>query len=196
MRKQWVFALLMMAPGVVFAQGEAVVSGDTDHAKVLRTLGIQGIASAQIAAPGGGNFQTDILGIRYWFSDRIGLEAGFGIALANANNNTAVGFGFGGGVPIMLTVHKHITTFIEPYADFFIYSPGGNADTAFLMHLRGDIGFEWQLGFLETHTLGLIFKVGPGLQIFSRGNTAVGFATSGSSAVGTLSAAGGLVFYL
>ena len=62
------------------------------------------------------------------------------------------------------------------------------------MDLRGDIGFEWQLGMLETHTLGLIFKVGPGLRIISQNGTSVAFGTTGQSAVGTLSASGGLVW--
>ena len=178
----------------------------SDHEEVVGSLGFQ--ISATFGAPVGAMGATGPIpgvtnvGLRYWFNDKIGLDAGFGIAVGNDGNNTGVGFGIDAGVPIAIGIYKHITTFFEPTLAFFLIKSPTDADPIIDFNVAGSLGFEWQLGWIEASRISLTLRVGAGLNVFNNGtNTVVNFGTGiapvgGSSVEGLFSSTFALTFYL
>jgi len=177
----------------------------TDHEEVVGSLGFQIAATFPGAGPIPG---VTNVGMRYWFNDKIGLDAGFGIAVGNDGNATGVGFGLDAGVPIAIGVYKHITTFFEPTLAFFLIKSPTDADPTIFFNVAGSLGFEWQLGWVEASRVSLTLRVGAGLNVVNTpgamgggSTTTVVFGTglapgNGSSVEGLFSNTFALTFYL
>jgi hypothetical protein len=174
----------------------------SDHEEVIGSLGFQIAATfgapVPVMGPAGPIPGVTNVGLRYWFNDKIGLDAGFGVAVGNDGNNTGVGFGINAGVPIAIGIYKHITTFFEPTIVFFLIKSPTDADPLINFNVAGNLGFEWQLGWIEASRISLTLRLGAGLNVLNNGNnTVVLFGTGGGSSVENLfSSTFALTFYL
>jgi hypothetical protein len=181
----------------------------TDHEEVIQNIGFQVAFSAvnPMGAPAGANpLGVTNVGVRYWFNEKIGLDAGLGVTLVhlapdNGDGDTAIAFGLNAGVPIAIGIYKHITTFFSPDLAFYLFKPSSDADTAIRFDLAGSVGFEWQLGWVEASRISLTLKMGAGLDVQTKAlggmNTVVSFGTGGGSSVeGLFSSSLALTFYL
>jgi hypothetical protein len=177
----------------------------TDHEEIIGSLGFQIAATFPGAGPVPG---ITNVGMRYWFNDKIALDAGFGVTVGNDGNNTGVGFGLDAGVPIAIGVYKHITTFFEPTLAFFLLKSPTDADPVIDFNVAGSLGFEWQLGWVEASRISLTLRIGAGLNVVNApgpmggaSNTTVVFGTglapvNGSSVENLFSSTFALTFYL
>ncbi|HJZ85633.1 MAG TPA: hypothetical protein VKN99_10710 [Polyangia bacterium] len=192
-------------PPQVTRAPKVAAAAASDHEEVIGSLGFQISVGATQAGMAG--FGVTNVGIRYWFNDKIALDAGLGITLIHlapdmGDSDTAIGFGINAGVPIAIGIYKHITTFFSPDIDFFLFKPGSNADTAIRFDVAGSMGFEWQLGWVEASRISLTLKLGAGLDVTTKdpqamGGTVVRFATGGGSSLeGLFSTSLALTFYL
>jgi len=226
-RFAFVLALITMtaaiaAPGIASAQTEpeqpappppppppadvphaAAPLGPSDHQEVIGAVGLEISRSISVIQP------TDVtpvggvtnVGIRYWFNEKMGVDAGLGLSIAHTsdgNSATGIGFGLNAGVPIALGIYRHITTFFEPSMDFFLIKVNTDVDTFFSFDLLGSLGFEWQLGWVEASRIALLLRLGAGINLNSDGaTTRVSFATGGGSSVeGLFNTTLALAFYL
>lgn len=105
--------------------------GDTDHAAVVGSIGVGLLGMAEVPLGGAGYPGTGaaltapVLGARYWFSERIGAEAGLGFSFtggsvtvtgaSDADNDSSRAFAFHAGAPISLASGKHYNLIAVPY---------------------------------------------------------------------------------
>jgi len=180
-----------------------VALGPSDHQEVMGAIGLQ-IARSFALAPAGTDVVTGVtnVGVRYWFNEKLGVDAGLGLAISHVSDGgsaTGIGFGLNAGVPMAIGIYKHITTFFEPSLDFFlIKSNTDNNNTLFDFDVLGSLGFEWQLGWVEASRISLILRLGAGINLISDGTTTqITFATGGGSSVeGLFNTTLALAFYL
>jgi hypothetical protein len=167
-------------------------AGHSDHESVVHSfsLGLLGLAELPIGvadpvnAPGGSRAVPDtltapVIGTRFWFTPRFGIEAGFGLNLRNGtikrgdNENDgakALAFAATLGVPISLVYGKHYNVLVIPNFGFGTSSAtdtrhtAEDADdvfgkgTAFEAGLKG--GVEAQLGAVGLPGLALQLTLG------------------------------------
>ncbi len=169
-------------------ESESEKKGDSDHEAVVGSIGIGLLGLAEIpvgvADPiGGGSARrtasspmtAPVLGFRYWFGPRIGIEAGVGFSfsggvikvtnLPDADNATTRAYAFHGGLPLSLTFGKHYNLLAVPYFGVGISSATdtrgttGSADDIFGkgMLVEGGLkmGVEVQLGGIGLEGLAL-----------------------------------------
>ena len=162
--------------------------GDSDHEAIVGSIGIGLLGMAEVPVGvsdpigGGGARRTTssplnapVLGARYWFSRRFGLEAGVGFSfsggtikvtnLDDADNATTRAYAFHAGLPLSLSSGKHYNLLAVPYAGLGISSATdtrgttGSADDIFGegMLLEGGLkmGVEAQLGAIGLEGLAL-----------------------------------------
>jgi hypothetical protein len=179
-------------------------SAGTDHGEVLGAVGLQVQAVTQV--PGGAAAdQLVTLGVRYWMNDKMAIEGGMGLLITHVSpsmgdGTTGFGFGLAGGIPLALGVYKHITTFFEPALTFAIFG-GSGADTSIDLNLSGNLGFEWQLGYVDASRLSVIYRMGLGLDLATNAGvgkaTIVNFATTGGNSIeGLFQSTVAVCFYL
>jgi hypothetical protein len=137
-----------------------------------------GLTSSNVAAP--------VVGVRYWLTNRFGIDGGLGFGLAGGsdqavsggttttvNKTGTTGFALHGGVPISLAEGKHYAFLVIP--DFTVgftsatYSPpavaGGTAGpnqslSGFLFDIGARAGAEIYFGFIGLPQLALQATVG------------------------------------
>jgi hypothetical protein len=131
---------------------EEEARGDSDHESVVHSvsLGLLGLAELPIGvgdpvnAPGGSRAVPDvltapILGTRFWFTSRLGIEAGFGLNMrsgtikrgANENDGAkALAFAVTVGVPLSLAYGKHYNLLVIPNVGFGKSSATDTRNTA------------------------------------------------------------------
>lgn len=161
----------------------------SDHERVVRNFGVGLLSTAEIRnlVPGAG-FQDDPLGIaivgtRYWFSDRLGLQGGFGFNThsgtrqddipgnVDVDEPTLWGLAFHAGVPISIYYGEHYNFLLIPELNVG-YSTGRTDDNgntpgdqgvendAWLLGLGLKVGAEIQFGFIDLPMLALQGTVG------------------------------------
>ena len=167
----------------------------SDHEKVVGHFGVgylgltnlpigTGGAIAAAAVPRG-NVPAPVIGVRYWLSEKLGIDAGIGLGITGGSqeqvtgNNTnsqdqagVFGLAFHGGVPLVLGHQKHYKFLLIPelnvgFATQTETPPANGAAnvgditrTGFHLDLGARIGTEIHFGFIGVPQLSLQATVG------------------------------------
>ncbi|HEX4339386.1 MAG TPA: hypothetical protein VH062_25945 [Polyangiaceae bacterium] len=187
-----------------------VAPGNSEHDQFIGTLAIGYLGrrdmvvgcngGAESTQPGGagcgGGRQTlnaPVIGIRYWITDLIGIDAGLGMAINslsgnNGNNRpSSTAFILHGGVPLALASAGHFTFEVIPEMNlgFSSWSMDGNGSgSGFHFDIGARAGAEIHFGFIGIPQLSLQGTVGLALAFdSSKGNPAGGGASNSLSEV-------------
>jgi hypothetical protein len=172
---------------------DATYVGGSDHARMVRTFAIGYLGQAQLQSLGPGDPVDDalvgvdapIIGGRYWFTTRMGLDAGLGFSTGNTTvtvdgNPTEVSNPFGlalrVGVPFALLDSRHFVFEVVPEATLGFTS--NTIDTAAAdvetssthFDLGARAGAELHFGFIGIPQLAL--QAGIGLRFAHDGGSA------------------------
>ena len=148
-------------------------------------FGISQLPIAGLAAPGGGgapglardNVNAPVIGVRYWLSRNLGIDAGVGFGLTGGsvetvpgNNNdkpSKFGLALHGGVPLAFAHGKHYTFELVPETTIGFASgtikTNGQPDidlSGFRFDLGARVGAELYFGFIGVPQLSLQGSVG------------------------------------
>ena len=167
----------------------------SDHEKVVGHIGVGYLGFTNLEIGGGTNTLTatpvaaPTVGVRWWLSEKLGLDLGVGIAISSASNETVSGnqtvstdlpgvFGlvFHGGVPLVFAHQKHMKFLVVPELNVgFATSTetpapvngtqaGDITRNGFHLDLGGRIGTEIHFGFIGIPQLSLQATVGVALR--------------------------------
>jgi hypothetical protein len=169
-----------------------VAPGDSEHAQFVGTLAIGYLGRRTMVvgcdpgtegtqpgeACGGGNRQNlnvPVIGIRYWISDLIGIDAGLGMAINSLSGSNPGGdiarpnstaFMLHGGVPLALTSSGHFSFQVIPEMNlgFSSYSmdtpPGSLSGSGLHFDIGARAGAEIHFGFIGIPQLSLLGTIG------------------------------------
>jgi hypothetical protein len=166
----------MALPGA--APQAAAVAGSSDHDAVVGRLavGYLGRTMAFTALPGAQPGATPVIGVRYWLSDMLGIDAGLGLGISSGSTKNAAGdstdrpswhaFMLHGGVPLSLASAGHFSFQVVPEMNLGF---GGSSQSvmgvdtslsAFHLDLGARAGAEIHFGFINVPQLSLQGSVG------------------------------------
>lgn len=175
------------APARVERNDDDEIEGDSDHDAVIGHfavgyLGRQTLHYGVPGAPGGGYVPVvaPIIGVRYWFTDLVGLDAGVGFSflggrstLTDEDDVRAAGhqaFLIHAGVPLNLADEGHFSFQVVPEANFGLVGTGdldGDPDddieirsTGTFFNIGARAGAEIHFGFMGIPKLSLQGSVG------------------------------------
>ena len=195
----------MALPGA--APQAAAVAGNSDHDSVVGRLAVGYLGRNGVALPGGMGFAptvipTPVVGIRYWLSDMLGIDAGIGFGLTSGSDENAAGmttddpgwrlFMIHGGVPLSLASAGHFSFQIVP--ELNVGFAGASTDvmgvessvSAFHLDVGARAGAEVQFGFIDVPQLSLQGGIGLRLNMDSSSVDAAGAESSSSNmSIGT-----------
>jgi hypothetical protein len=185
-----VFSFSLLVAGAAHAQ-DAKEDATTDHSRVVGHIGVGYFgqipmplgsgAGGGVPAPLVAAIPLELVGVRYWFNDGVGLDVALGLGIqsgSNTANGTSVdrpsvfGLGFHVGVPIALYSGKHYTFVIIPQVRFGhesetvkppVGSPAGTPDTSHTgnhFQIGAAAGGIFHFGFLGIPQLTLDATVG------------------------------------
>lgn len=166
-------------------------SGGTDFSKIVRTIGVGYFGQYDVPLGNGAGARTigtQIIGVRYFFSERAGIDVGVGLGIASGSNKTegtgtgattvdrpsTLAMSFKVGVPIVMYSGQHYSFFFEPQALFGFAGEtiksanGANADTKHngtRLFVGGNAGGLIQFGFIGIPQLTLDATVGLGIDV-------------------------------
>lgn len=170
--------------------------GVSDHEKYAvghLAVGYMGLNAIPIAEANGnaGTINAPVIGVRYWFNERFGLDVGLGLGWTGGSSETKNGdtttttdqaarFGLAlhGGVPIAFASFKHYKFLVIPEVNLAFarssVSPTNpdNSDitlSGFQLDLGGRIGGEIHFGFIGVPQLSLQATVGAAFRYQSIG---------------------------
>jgi len=157
-----------------------------DHSKVVGSFGVGwfGLSNVPIGTGNGaerGNIDTPVVGARYWYNEKIGIDAGLGFSIRSASSQVEsransvqndgpshVSFLLHGGVPIAFASGYHYIFEVIPEFNLgFASGNRGTPDTGlkgFLIELGARVGTEIQFGFIGLPELALEGSVGLSLR--------------------------------
>ena len=153
-------------------------NGRDNHMSVIGRAGLGFVGVNDVPMGDLATFVTaPTLGVRYWFSEMIGLDVGIGIGYVGGNiesggTSSPVDDGFAmtihGGVPIALFHDSFYTFQLIPelnlgFSSGTIYGPTPDSDvgrSGFLFSLGARAGAEIQFGFMGIPNLSLMATVG------------------------------------
>jgi hypothetical protein len=122
-----------------------------------------------------------VVGVRYWFTDMVGLDAGIGMSVVggkvddgnpntpNPSRNSFTGFIIHGGVPLALASADHFTFEVIPELNLGFASSGADPNGAaagdqslsgFHFDIGARAGAEINFGFMHIPQLSLVATVG------------------------------------
>jgi hypothetical protein len=178
----------MALPGA--APQAAAVAGSSDHDAVVGRLAVGYLGRNGVAIGGGGPnptvIPTPVIGVRYWLSDMLGIDAGLGFGLTSGSNENAGAstdtpswhlFMIHGGVPIALANAGHFSFQIVP--ELNLGFAGASADMAgmetkasgFHLDVGARAGAEIHFGFINVPQLSLQGSVGLRMNMDSTSTT-------------------------
>jgi hypothetical protein len=168
--------------------------GPTDHSKVVGHIGVGyfGVTAQPIAigAPTGisrGTVQVPIIGARYWFSEKMGIDAGIGLNFFSSSQSAeaanreisvsgpaVMAFALHAGLPIAFATGKHYKFLAIPEANLGFarqteetqnvapgaVPPGDFHRSGYRVDIGGRVGAEIQFGFIGVPELALQASVG------------------------------------
>jgi len=157
----------------------AAVAGASDHDAVVGRLAVGYMGRTMAFSPlGGAGIPVPVVGVRYWLSDMVGIDAGVGFGIASGSTDAANGtstddpsfhaFMLHGGVPLSLASAGHFSFQIVPemnlgFAGSSVTPPMGGDETsvsAFHLDLGARAGAEIHFGFIGVPQLSLQGSVG------------------------------------
>ncbi len=184
----------------------AAVAGSSDHDSVVGRLAVGYLGRNGVRVDGGLNgvgvpvngtqvVEGPIIGVRYWLSDMLGIDAGIGLGLASGSNTvggnstdtpSAHLFMLHGGVPLSLASAGHFSFQVVP--ELNVGFAGGSQDVPAAMGAAGttnkvsgfhlDVGAragaEIHFGFINVPQLSLQGSVGLRMNIDSQSSTLAG----------------------
>ncbi len=180
-------ALLVSALGAAMASPARADEPATDHARVVGGVGVGWFGVSEIPL---GELSESLvapaIGARWWFSERVGLDVGIGLAVLSGQSSTAqdgtttledegpssVGALIHLGAPIALYAGRHYTLLVVPELNAgFATSTTERRQTGVLeaqitersgarIDLGGRIGAEIHFGFIGIPELALEASVG------------------------------------
>jgi len=134
-----------------------------------------GYAGVSQVPTGAGTLTVPAIGVRYWASPSTGVDAAAGVSWTggsteaggvSTDKNSQFGIIVQGGVPLALSVHRHVNFEVIPYLTFAYgkSSTGTGATEVDFYGLRLDVGaragFELFFGFIGIPQLALSATVG------------------------------------
>jgi hypothetical protein len=158
---------------------DAAYTGGSDHERMVRTFAIGYLGQAGLRSIGANGDVVDvnapIIGGRYWFSNKMGLDAGLGFS--TGGTTTTVGdtetevsdpfaFALRVGVPFALLDSRHFVFEVIPETTFgftsnTIQAAGGDVDVSSVhFDLGARAGAEVHFGFIGIPQLALQAGVG------------------------------------
>ncbi len=187
----------MALPGA--APQAAAVAGSSDHDSVVGRLAVGYLGRNGVPVAGGVGVNvipTPVIGVRYWLSDMLGIDAGLGFGLTSGSvdaggmSNDLPGwhlFMIHGGVPLSLASAGHFSFQIVP--ELNLGFAGGSVDaggmtnkvSGFHLDVGARAGAEIHFGFINVPQLSLQGSVGLRLNMDSTSSTIAGVDTSASS---------------
>jgi hypothetical protein len=170
----------MALPGA--APQAAAVAGSSDHDAVVGRLAVGFLGRSGVPiGPGLAPtvVDTPVVGVRYWLSDMLGIDAGVGLGLTSGSQENAAGmstddpgwyaFLLHGGVPLSLASAGHFSFLIVPELNIGFAgasSDAGGVDTkasGFHLDIGARAGAEIHFGFIDVPQLSL--QAGVGLRL-------------------------------
>lgn len=196
----------MALPGA--APQAAAVAGSSDHDSVVGRLavGYLGRSAVAIGQPAGLTptvIPAPIVGVRYWISDMLGIDAGLGIGLTGGSTEAGgddvdlAGWHavlIHGGVPLSLASAGHFSFQIVPelnigFAGSSFTPPGGGDEVSasgFHLDVGARAGAEIQFGFIDLPQLSLQGGVGLRFNMDSQSaETAAGEVSASQTSLST-----------
>ncbi len=164
----------------------------TDFSKIVKTIGVGyfGQFDVPLGDPNTGTrtVGTQLIGVRYFFSDRAGIDLGVGMGVVTGSDKTegagtasttidrpsSLAMSFKAGVPIVMFSSQHYSFFFEPMALLGFAGETRKpttANTANTKHngsrffLGGNAGALIQFGFIGIPQLTLDATIGLGLDV-------------------------------
>ena len=149
--------------------GDHAGHGSGDHAGVVGKLGLGYFGRQQFLAGTDENpLELDVpaLGIRYWTSDKLAIEAALGFANSGITMElggvkqemSATVFLLHSAVPVVLGAYKHLVFELIPELNLGFLSGSGGPMTdlgGFLLQVGGRVGAEMHFGFVDLPSLSL-----------------------------------------
>lgn len=181
----------MALPGA--APQAAAVAGNSDHDSVVGRLAVGYLGRNSIAITGGpttadgaDGIDTPIIGIRYWLSDMLGIDAGIGFGIGSSSVDDGMTdtdgpstkvFLLHGGVPLSLASAGHFSFQVVPELNVGFASrsqtiTAGGMDTdvstgGFHLDVGARAGAEIHFGFINVPQLSLQGSIGARLAMDS-----------------------------
>ena len=163
--------------------GDAAAAVDSDHGRVVGTFGVGffGVLAVPVmgcdvvaplctAALGNSTVSAPTIGLRYWLSDALGVEAALGLNVTSGEagglSTSAFGAAVHGGVPLALAHSGHFAFEVVPQLNFGIASGsyevvGTTSDVSgLLIEIGAKAGAEIHFGFIDIPQLSLQGSVG------------------------------------
>lgn len=183
------------------AQATAPLPADSDHDRVVGHLGVGYLGYQDVsfgAIPVNERVaettSAPVVGVRYWFAPRMGIDVGVGLAVVAGSNSTEVegvagsndvdtgvptAFVLHAGLPISVAAANHYSFQIVPECNIAFASaegPNDDGDTVersgFQLAAGARAGAEIHFGFMDLPQLALQGSVGA-LLSYTRGRTKV-----------------------
>jgi len=183
----------MALPGA--APEAAAVAGNSDHDSVVGRLAVGYLGrnsmaigagpGSVIGATSSASIDTPIIGVRYWLSDMLGIDAGLGFGLVSPSekvNGTSIDgqgitvFMLHGGVPLSLASARHFSFQIVPELNVGFASSSATdamdvetSVSGFHLDVGARAGAEIHFGFIDVPQLSLQGSVGLRLNMDTTG---------------------------
>lgn len=183
---QWVAALssiaVMTIGGTAIAQDTeevTAVGGSTNHSRFVEDFAVGLLGAGTIGLDGSPiNLSAPVIGARYWMTEKMGIDAGIGIAMSGASNSagdttTDVPEPFGlvlhGGIPLVMADSQYVAFQVVPEMTIGLAgntiegNPDDTETDAFHFGLGARVGAEVHFGFIDMPQLSLQAGVGVAL---------------------------------
>ncbi len=179
------------APNKARAEEASLPNGSgSDHDTVVGHVGVGylGVSDLPISAggagvPARGSVAAPVIGARYWFSEKIGVDLGVGFGLTSGSAEVVngaqstqtdlgsrLGLAVHGGVPLVFGHQKHFTFLVIPELNVGFTNQSNETGTGiatvkttlsgFRLDLGARVGAEIQFGFIGVPQLSLQATVG------------------------------------